>query len=79
MMWLRSRCISRSSESSGLESGTKTAGRITFDTGGVRPPSPDKTVCWTRSFKYTTPTMSSTFSPITGMRECPLRTAKLMA
>ena len=34
-MWMRSRCISRSSASSGLESGTNTAGRITVGHLGV--------------------------------------------
>ena len=37
-MWLRSRCISRNSSSSGLESGTNTAGRITWVTRVSRPP-----------------------------------------
>ena len=36
-MWLRSCCISRSSSSSGLESGTKTAGRMISDTLAPRP------------------------------------------
>lgn len=39
----------------------------------------EQNVCSTRSFRYTTPTMSSTFSPITGIRECPLRTARVIA
>ena len=78
-MWLRSRCISRSSASSGLESGTNTGGRITCATGWCRAAVAGVDVCWTRSFKYTTPTMSSTFSPITGIRECPLRTASDVA
>ncbi|CFR69919.1 Uncharacterised protein [Mycobacterium tuberculosis] len=78
-MWLRSRCISRSNASSGLESGTNTAGRITRATVVSRPPFVEQNVCSTRSFRYTTPTMSSTFSPITGIRECPLRTARVIA
>ena len=38
-MWLRSRCISASKLSSGFESGTKTAGRMTSQTLTFRPPS----------------------------------------
>ena len=56
-----------------------TAGRITSITLVSRPASLEPYVRRTRSLRYTTPTMSSTFSPITGIRECPLRTASDVA
>ncbi len=59
-------------------SGTKTAGRIAVETSSV---SASRLMCTlrARSFTYTTPTTSSSFSPVTGIRENPERSARVSA
>ena len=76
--WLRSCCISRSRSPAFFVSGTKTAGRIAVDTSSL---SASRLMCVlrARSFRYTIPTMSSSFSPVTGMREKPERSARVRA
>ncbi|CAM5675846.1 hypothetical protein SVIOM74S_01458 [Streptomyces violarus] len=76
--WLRSFCISRSRSPAFLVSGTKNAGRIAVDTCSD---SASRLMCVlrTRSFRYTIPTMSSSLSPVTGIREKPERRARVRA
>ena len=61
-------CISRSRSRTGLVSGTKWAGRATSVTGTASEGAFNR--C-SRSLAYTTPTMSSAPSPVTGTREKP--------
>jgi hypothetical protein len=68
-MWLRDSCISRSRSSSRLVSGTNVASPIRSATVRGRPPLPPVSIAdFTRSLRFTTPTISSTLSPITGSR-----------
>ena len=69
----RADCISRSKESTGLLSGTKYGGRIRLSTSSSCSASRCSKVRRIMSLRYTIPTTSSAFSPITGIRENPER------
>lgn len=65
-MCLRDTCISRSRSAMGFESGMKLIGRISSETHFGS--SPSASVARIMSLRFTTPSTSSTLSPITGTR-----------